>query len=116
MKKSLFALLSAAAITLSAQAQTPATPAVPAAPAAKTTATEAKTPAKPAALKKAEAPQVSAQDLPGKETRAKKVVKKKPAPAPTAKAAAPAVPATPPSAAVAATPAVPAIPAGTAQK
>ena len=30
MKKSLFALLSAAAITLSAQAQTPATPAAPA--------------------------------------------------------------------------------------
>lgn len=35
MKKSLFALLSAAAITLSAQAQTPATPAAPALPAQK---------------------------------------------------------------------------------
>jgi hypothetical protein len=98
MKKSLFALLSAAAITLSAQAQTPATPVAAAPVAAKTVGAETKAPAAPG--KPVEAHKPTHKKL-------KKQVHKKAA-APTA--AAPAAPATP------ATPASPAAPAKPAQK
>ena len=109
MKKSLFALLSAAAITLSAQAQTPATPAAAAPVAAKTVDAEVKAPAVQGKSVEAHKPM---------HKKLKKQVHKKAA-APTA--AVPATPATPASpaaakSAVPATPAAPAVPAAPTQK
>ncbi len=96
MKKSLFALLSAAAITLSAQAQTPATPAAAAPLGAKTVDAETKAPA--AHGKSAEAHKPAHKKL------RKQVHKKAAAPA-AATSATPATPATPAAAAAPAKPA-----------